>query len=114
MYRDTYKTIVHFRGSSMTPNDRVETLHQLQNDVHVMEKEVHQEITAWTEHTDDQGHRFYFNRVKGKSSWTDPRPAKCHMLYLKMKMIRILCQHAGVTLMDPKTVSRFEPLTPEQ
>ena len=42
--------------------------------------QVHQKITAWTEHTDDQGHRFYFNRVKGKSSWTDPRPAKCHIL----------------------------------
>jgi hypothetical protein len=93
----------------------VDELHKLQQECHQMEREVHEEITAWTEHTDDQGHRFYFNRVKGKSSWTDPRPAKCHILYLKMKMIRILCQQAGVNLTDTKPggSSRFEPLTPQ-
>jgi hypothetical protein len=115
LYRDTYKTIVHFRGASLSPQERVDELHKLQQECHQMEREVHDEITAWTEHTDDQGHRFYFNRVKGKSSWTDPRPAKCHILYLKMKMIRILCQQAGVNLTDTKPggSSRFEPLTPQ-
>jgi len=114
LYRETYKTIVHFRGASLSPQERVDELHKLQQECHQMEREVHDEITAWTEHTDDQGHRFYFNRVKGKSSWTDPRPAKCHILYLKMKMIRILCQQAGVNLTDTKPggSSRFEPLTP--
>jgi hypothetical protein len=36
-------------------------------------------------------------------------------LYLKMKMIRILCQQAGVNLTDTKPggASRFEPLTPQ-
>jgi hypothetical protein len=116
LYRETYKTIVNFRSSSLATQERVDELHKLQQDCHQMEQEVHQEITAWTEHTDDQGHRFYFNRVKGKSSWTDPRPAKCHILYLKMKMIRILCQQAGVNLTDAKPggSSRFEPLTPDR
>merc|ERR1719498_1138720 len=115
LYRETYKTIVSFRSSSLATQERVDELHKLQQECHQMEREVHDEITAWTEHTDDQGHRFYFNRVKGKSSWTDPRPAKCHILYLKMKMIRILCQQAGVNLTDTKPggSSRFEPLTPQ-
>jgi hypothetical protein len=114
LYRETYKTIVHFRGASLSSQEKVDELHKLQQDCHQMEREVHDEITAWTEHTDDQGHRFYFNRVKGKSSWTDPRPAKCHILYLKMKMIRILCQQAGVNFTDMKPGgSRFEPLTPQ-
>merc|ERR1711904_763323 len=74
---------------------------------------VHHEITAWTEHTDEHGHKFYFNREERRSTWTDPRPAKCHILYLKMKMIRILSQHAGTSLVDGKGgSSRFEPLSP--
>jgi len=57
----------------------------------------------------------YFNRGESRSSWTDPRPAKCHVLYLKMKMIRILCQHAGVNVVDGKSGGAggglFEPLS---
>merc|ERR1712166_1721142 len=51
----------------------------------------------WTEHTDDQGNRFYFNREERQSTWTDPRPAKCQTLYLRMKMLRLLQSSAGAT-----------------
>merc|ERR1712139_665358 len=94
---------------------RSNQLHGLQGECQQQEQEVHREITAWSEHTDERGHKFYFNREVGHSSWTDPRPAKCHVLYLKMKMIRILCQHAGVNLVDGRAgglASRFDFLSP--
>lgn len=114
VYRETYKTIVDFRNSNLTPQEKSAQLHQLQHECQQQEQEVHREITAWSEHTDERGHKFYFNREQGHSSWTDPRPAKCHILYLKMKMIRILCQHAGVNLVDGKAgfASRFDFLSP--
>merc|ERR1712118_435537 len=112
VYRETYKTIVDFRNSNLTPQERSNQLHGLQHECQQQEQEVHREITAWSEHTDERGHKFYFNREVGHSSWTDPRPAKCHILYLKMKMIRVLCQHAGVNLVDGRSgsglMSRFE------
>jgi hypothetical protein len=113
IYRETYKTIINFRNTNLNPQERGEQLHALQRECQQMEAEVHHEITAWTEHTDEHGHKFYFNREERRSTWTDPRPAKCHILYLKMKMIRILSQHAGTSLVDGKGgSSRFEPLSP--
>merc|ERR1719421_1566590 len=113
IYRETYKTIINFRNTNLTPQERGDQLHALQKECQQMEAEVHHEITAWTEHTDEHGHKFYFNREERRSTWTDPRPAKCHILYLKMKMIRILSQHAGTSLVDGKGgFSRFEPLSP--
>merc|ERR1712139_556890 len=62
-----------------------------------MEHDVHREISLWSEHHDEHGHRFYFNAQAKQSTWTDPRPAQCHILYLKMKLVRVLSSCAGVT-----------------
>merc|ERR1712066_1008933 len=43
------------------------------------------------------GNRFYFNRDERQSTWTDPRPAKCQILYLRMKMLRLLQSGSGAT-----------------
>ena len=96
LYRDAYKTIVHFRGA-MSPEDRVAELLKLQQECQQMEREVQDECTAWTEHTTDEGELFYHNTGKGESLWTDPvaRRAKRHILYLKMMTIQILCQSPG-------------------
>mmetsp|Transcript_494 Transcript_494/g.1538 ORF Transcript_494/g.1538 Transcript_494/m.1538 type:complete len:475 (-) Transcript_494:211-1635(-) len=95
IYRETYKTIVNFRNANMAPQERNERLHQLQHEVKQMEHDVHKEIAQWTEHTDEQGNRFYFNREERQSTWTDPRPAKCQILYLRMKMLRLLQPNTG-------------------
>mmetsp|Transcript_15647 Transcript_15647/g.34749 ORF Transcript_15647/g.34749 Transcript_15647/m.34749 type:complete len:277 (-) Transcript_15647:40-870(-) len=100
IYRDTYKAIVSFRGTKSPQAEKMAQLQTLQQECHELEREVNSEIGAWTEHVDDAGHKFYYNRNHGKSSWTDPRPAQCHLLYLKMKLVRILCQHAGVNMED--------------
>eukprot|EP00928_Gymnodinium_smaydae_P089642 TRINITY_DN7356_c0_g2_i1.p1 TRINITY_DN7356_c0_g2~~TRINITY_DN7356_c0_g2_i1.p1 ORF type:complete len:510 (+),score=126.03 TRINITY_DN7356_c0_g2_i1:303-1832(+) len=97
IYRDTYKTIVTFRNASMSPQERNDKLHHLQTEVKQMEHDVHKEIARWTEHTDEQGNRFYFNREEKQSTWTDPRPAKCQVLYLRMKMLRLLLSGSGAT-----------------
>merc|ERR1712072_316312 len=81
----------------MPPQERHEKLQQLDLEVKEMEKDVHREISLWTEHTDGQGNRFYFNREERQSTWTDPRPAKCQILHLKMKMLRLLQTGAGAT-----------------
>merc|ERR1712146_571440 len=90
-------------------------LHTLQQEVKQMETDVHKEIAQWTEHTDEQGNRFYFNREERQSTWTDPRPAKCQVLYLRMKMLRLLQSSSGGTqgFSDNKAdnVSRFAPFS---
>jgi len=90
VYRETYKTIVKFRNTNMAPAERAEKLYQLQLEVKQMEYDVHKDIAQWTEHEDENGNRFYFNREERQSTWTDPRPAKCQILYLRMKMLRLL------------------------
>ena len=76
LYRDAYKTIVHFRGA-MSPQDRVDELLKLQQECQQMEREVQ-----------DEGNRI---------SYTDPvaRRAKRHILYLKMMTIQTLWQCPG-------------------
>merc|ERR1712187_840232 len=94
---ETYKQIVLFRNGNFKEKDRVKQLQEHQLEVKQMENDVHKEIAQWTEHSDEQGNRFYFNREERQSTWTDPRPAKCQILYLKMKMLRLLQSSAGGT-----------------
>ena len=54
LYRDAYKTIVHFRGA-MSPQDRVDELLKLQQECQQMEREVQDECTAWEECEGDEG-----------------------------------------------------------
>merc|ERR1712151_138845 len=119
-YRTTYEIIVKFRNSNISSSERIEELSQRQNDCDKMERDVHREIGLWTEHTDEHGHRFYYNSQARQSTWTDPRPAKCHILYLRMKMIRVLesCmrnQGGGHVVSHAEgrdSHSRFAPLSP--
>mmetsp|Transcript_81506 Transcript_81506/g.179235 ORF Transcript_81506/g.179235 Transcript_81506/m.179235 type:complete len:505 (-) Transcript_81506:84-1598(-) len=115
VYRDTYKVIVTFRNSNMPPAERHEKLHELQYEVSQMEKDVHKEIGQWSEHSDEQGNRFYFNKEERQSTWTDPRPAKCQILHLRQKMLHLLQSNAGATagFSDGKveSSSRFGPLS---
>merc|ERR1712232_543554 len=90
-----------------------EKLAHLHQEIKQMEHDVHKEIAQWTEHTDEQGNRFYFNREERQSTWTDPRPAKCEILYLRMKMLRLLQSSTGATpgFSDSKAdLSRFSGL----
>jgi hypothetical protein len=117
IYRETYKTIVTFRNANMSPAERQQKIQALQEEVKQMETDVHREIAQWTEHNDEQGNRFYFNREERQSTWTDPRPAKCQILYLRMKMLRLLASSTGGTAGiseskgDIDRGSRFAPLT---
>mmetsp|Transcript_24662 Transcript_24662/g.56938 ORF Transcript_24662/g.56938 Transcript_24662/m.56938 type:complete len:516 (-) Transcript_24662:101-1648(-) len=113
-YRETYKSIVAFRNANMSAQEKNEKLQAMQSEVKQMEHDVHKEIAQWTEHTDEEGNRFYFNREERQSTWTDPRPAKCQVLYLKMKMLRLLMSTSGCTS-GPDSArgeagSRFVPL----
>merc|ERR1712039_416030 len=90
-------TIVNFRNSNWGPQERSENLQRLQTEIKQLEIDVHKEIAQWSEHTDEQGNRFYFNREERQSTWTDPRPAKCQILYLRMKMLRLLQSGTNAT-----------------
>ena len=102
LYRDAYKTIVHFRGA-MSPQDRVDELLKLQQECQQMEREVQDECAAWTEQTSDEGDLFYYNEDEDESLWTDPvgRRAKRHILYLKMMTIQRLWQSTGIIRQYP-------------
>lgn len=97
VHRDTYRSIVASRGG-----DKGSNLEAMRRECEQSEREAHQELHMWTEHTDDQGSKFYFNPQKQQSVWTDPRPAICHVLYLKMKALRTLSQHCGQPLASPR------------
>lgn len=102
VYRETYKTIVNLRNSNMSVQERTEALSKLQAEVRQMDQETQKEVAKWSEHQDEQGNRFYFNKEERQSTWTDPRPAKCQVLYLKMKAFRILSSTAGTPgFVDP-------------
>ena len=100
LYRDAYKTIVHFRGA-MSPQDRVDELLKLQQECQQMEREVQDECTAWEEHEHEvEKYLYYYNPNENEGnriSYTDPvaRRAKRHILYLKMMTIQKLWQSPG-------------------
>jgi len=95
LHRDTYKGIVNFRSGDLSKDEQLVELEKLQRKCEDAEKDAHKELQMWTEHTDEQGQKFYYNRDQQRSVWTDPRPARCHALYLQMKALRVLSSHCG-------------------
>lgn len=108
IYRETYKTIVTFRNANLAAAERDKQIKELHKDVRDMEEKVQTEMKQWTEHHDEQGNRFYFNREEKQSTWTDPRPAKCQILYLRMKMLKLLSSNAGVGTAGISSESKVE------
>lgn len=101
LHRDTYKCIVNFRSGDLSKEERTIELENLRRKCEEAEREAHRELQAWSEHTDEQGQKFYYNREHQRSVWTDPRPARCHALYLQMKALRVLSKQLGQTAPTP-------------
>merc|ERR1740138_433515 len=95
LHRDTYKSIVSFRSGDLSKEDQAIELEKLRRKCEESERDAHKELQAWTEHVDEQGQKFFYNRDQQRSVWTDPRPARCHSLYLQMKALRVLSKHCG-------------------
>jgi hypothetical protein len=95
LHRDTYKCIVNFRSGELNKEERSGELEKLRRKCEEAEREAHRELQAWSEHTDEQGQKFFYNREHQRSVWTDPRPARCHALYLQMKALRVLSKQLG-------------------
>merc|ERR1712039_288716 len=95
LHRDTYKGIVNFRSGDLSKEEQATELEKLRQKCEQAERDAHKELQAWTEHVDEQGQKFYNNREQQRSYWTDPRPARCHTLYLQMKALRCLSKHCG-------------------
>mmetsp|Transcript_52157 Transcript_52157/g.124278 ORF Transcript_52157/g.124278 Transcript_52157/m.124278 type:complete len:422 (-) Transcript_52157:181-1446(-) len=95
LHRDTYKNIVHFRSGSLSKEEQQAELESLRKQCEETERDTHKELQAWAEHVDEQGQKFYYNHDQQRSVWTDPRPARCHTLYLQMKALRVLGKHMG-------------------
>lgn len=108
LHRDTYKTIVNFRSGDTSKEERAAELERLRKKCEEAEREAHRELQAWSEHTDEQGQKFYYHREQQRSVWTDPRPARCHALYLQMKALRVLGKQMGQSLPAPR--QGLEPL----
>jgi len=102
LHRDTYKAIVRYRSGNLSREEQLAELELQRKRVEEAEKEAHEELQAWTEHTDEQGQKFFYNKEEKRSVWTDPRPARCHSLYLQMKALRVLGKICGQTGMTPR------------
>lgn len=98
LHRDTYKSIVHFRSGDISKEDQIGEIDRLKRKCDEAERESIKELQAWSEHTDEGGQRFFYNRDKQVSVWTDPRPARCHSLYLQMRALRDMSKHCGQTV----------------
>jgi len=90
VHREAYKTVADCRSSHLSLEERMDKFYSLQQEVEQLEASVRQDTSQWSEHTDEHGNRFYFNRDERCSSWTDPRPAVCHSWHLKTKMLQLL------------------------
>lgn len=103
LHRDTYKCIVNFRSGEtpLSKEEKASELDKLRRKCEEAEREAHRELQAWSEHTDEQGQKFYYNREHQRSVWTDPRPSRCHALYLQMKALRVLSKQMGQTAPAP-------------
>jgi len=110
LYREAYKTVVNSRSSNLSSEERMDQLQLIQQDVDQYEVFVRKEISHWSEHTDEHGHRFYFHQNQRRSTWTDPRPAFCHTLHLKMKTLHILKAEVDVTTRDGSEADDLLPL----
>lgn len=95
IHRDIYKSIVHFRSGDLNKEEQILELERARRKCDEMEREAHRELGVWSEHTDETGQKFYYNREQKRSVWTDPRPSKCHALFLQMKALRVMSKHCG-------------------
>lgn len=111
LHRDTYKSIVSFRSGDLSKKDQEIELDKLRRMCEESEREAHKELQSWSEHTDEQGQKFYYNREHQRSVWTDPRPARCHALYLQMKALRVLSKQSGQAGAMPFAKPSLEPLS---
>mmetsp|Transcript_108906 Transcript_108906/g.216275 ORF Transcript_108906/g.216275 Transcript_108906/m.216275 type:complete len:383 (-) Transcript_108906:218-1366(-) len=102
LHRDTYKDIVKFRSGNLSREEQLAELELQRKKVESAEKEAHLELQAWTEHSDEQGQKFFYNKEQKRSVWTDPRPATCHILYLQMKALRVLGKFCGQSGTSPR------------
>mmetsp|Transcript_13118 Transcript_13118/g.29852 ORF Transcript_13118/g.29852 Transcript_13118/m.29852 type:complete len:418 (+) Transcript_13118:165-1418(+) len=110
LHRDTYKSIVHFRSGSLAKEEQSAELESLRKQCEDTERDTHKELQAWAEHVDEQGQKFYYNHDQQRSVWTDPRPARCHTLYLQMKALRVLAKHMGqsINIRAPEPLSSMD------
>lgn len=109
LHRDTYKQIVNFRSGDLPKEEQSTELDKTRRKTEDAEREAHKELQSWSEHTDEGGQKFFYNREKQVSVWTDPRPARCHSLYLQKRALRELSKHCGGNGADLLGVGSEDP-----
>merc|ERR1719217_700322 len=70
LHRDTYKQIVSFRTKDSPKEEQVIELEKFRQACEEAEREAHSELQAWSEHTDEQSQKFFYNREQHRSAWT--------------------------------------------
>lgn len=96
LHRDLYSEISSFRRQSLTKEEQAAGISTWRRRCERAEIDSQEELEAWTQHVDEEGKTFFFNRQERRSAWTDPRCFRCHLLRLQMKALRVLCEHCGL------------------
>merc|ERR1719183_3246010 len=96
LHRDLYVDISRFRRQNLTKEEQTAGLSAWRRRCERAELDSQEELEAWTQHVDEEGKTFFFNRQERRSAWTDPRCYRCHVLRIHMKALRILCEHCGL------------------
>jgi centrosomal protein CEP164 len=96
MHRDLYLEITRYRRQDLSKEEQAACLSAWRRRCERAELDSQEEIEAWTQHVDEEGKTFYFNRHERRSAWTDPRSFRCHVLRLQLKALRVLCEHWGL------------------
>jgi len=98
LHRDLYTEISRFRRASLSAEEKTTGLATWRRRCEQAEFDSQEELEAWTQHVDEEGKTFFFNRQERRSAWTDPRCFRCHVLRLQMKALRVLSAHCGLEL----------------
>mmetsp|Transcript_48591 Transcript_48591/g.113785 ORF Transcript_48591/g.113785 Transcript_48591/m.113785 type:complete len:526 (+) Transcript_48591:167-1744(+) len=110
VHRYVYQRLSRCRRSELTESDIVQEVCQVQQWCEDAIKEAERELQVWTEHADERGDRFYFNREQRRSNWGNPRPALLHKMYLHKNALKVL---ACFTLTARSDSQRSEELNGE-
>lgn len=72
----------HLRKARQSGTSEAQAEKVVRAQLAALEKQANSAASEWTEHQDDKGQVFYYNRSLQRSSWMDPRPAIRHRVVL--------------------------------
>eukprot|EP00403_Amphidinium_massartii_P048231 CAMPEP_0178463926 /NCGR_PEP_ID=MMETSP0689_2-20121128/50583_1 /TAXON_ID=160604 /ORGANISM="Amphidinium massartii, Strain CS-259" /LENGTH=613 /DNA_ID=CAMNT_0020090821 /DNA_START=31 /DNA_END=1872 /DNA_ORIENTATION=+ len=112
-HRYVYQRLARCRNADLSDAQRGQEVGHVQQWCEEAVKEAERELMVWTEHADERGDRFYFNREQRRSNWGNPRPALLHVMYLHKNAHKVLASSSGASGSPTRTSEIHEDIDEE-